>query len=83
MPGVGHTGEAQTLDVTLGGVSYEIELGARHRPVYDKLHARCAESGRIVSARSGKPRPVRSSSLDNAVVRAWAANNGVKCSPSP
>ena len=78
----GHGGDVESLDVTLGGTGYEIDLCARHRKPYADLLALVTADGRRVSTRrsqpSGREQPGRSSR--NAEIRSWAASQGWKVS---
>jgi hypothetical protein len=78
MPGIGHADEVNTLDVTLGAVSYQIELCTRHRTVHDKLLARVVESGRLVPKSAASVQSHRSS--ENGKIRDWAKAQGRKVS---
>jgi Lsr2 len=79
----GHGGDVESLEMTLGGTAYEIDLCAKHRKPYTDLLALVTTDGRRVSARrrqaDTRKRPVRSSDR-NGEIRDWARTQGMEVS---
>jgi hypothetical protein len=84
---------AETVTFSIDGVSYQIDLNAKHASKLRKTFAPFITAGRRVSGRSTRKaqEPTRSAGrraaapvetpVDPAAVRAWAAANKVKVSP--
>ena len=71
----GHGGEVESLDMTLGGTGYQIDLCAKHRKPYNDLLEMITMDGRRVSTRgrqqsAARKQPGRTNR--NAEIRAWA-----------
>ncbi len=85
---------SETVTFSLDGVTYQIDLNARHATRLRKTFAPFITAGRRVSgrttrrnigtrpaaARQARPEPVPTP-VDPAAVRAWAAANRIKVSP--
>jgi Lsr2 len=71
----GHGGNVESLEMTLGGTAYEIDLCSKHRKPYTDLLALVTADGRRVSARrvpAGSRKQSARSSDRNAEIRTWA-----------
>jgi hypothetical protein len=79
----GHGGEVESLDMTLGGTEYRIDLCASHRKPYNDLLELITMDGRRVSRR-GRRQPAARKQPDranrNAEIRAWAKEQGIDVS---
>jgi|SRR5450631_3481294 Lsr2 len=79
----GHGGDVESLEMTLGGTDYEIDLCAKHKKPYTDLLALVTADGRRMSARHGqagtRKQPGRSADR-NAEIRAWAKSQGLDVS---
>ncbi|HEY5361235.1 MAG TPA: Lsr2 family protein [Streptosporangiaceae bacterium] len=79
----GHGGDVESLEMTLGGAAYEIDLCSKHKKPYTDLLALVITDGRRVSARRGqagtRKQPARSSER-SAEIRAWAKSQGLDVS---
>ncbi len=79
----GHGGEVESLDMTLGGTQYQIDLCVKHRKPYSDLLEMVTVDGRRVSAR-GRPqsatRKQPGRATRNAEIRAWAKAQGIDVS---
>jgi hypothetical protein len=79
----GHGGEVESLDMTLGGTEYQIDLCVKHRKPYNDLLEMITEDGRRVVAR-GRQQPAARKQLGpanrNAEIRAWAKEQGIDVS---
>lgn len=76
----GHGGEVESLDMTLGGTEYQIDLCAKHRKPYNDLLEMITVDGRRVSTRgrhqpAARKQPGRTDR--NAEIRAWAKEQGI------
>lgn len=72
---------AETVTFGFDGVSYEIDLAEKNRTKLARAMAPYVEAGRRVSSRRTRTRSGRvSSRSDNAAVRVWAKNAGLKVS---
>jgi len=72
---------AETVTFGFDGVSYEIDLAEKNRTKLVRALAPYVEAGRRVSSRRIRTRSGRvSSRSDNAAVRAWAKDSGLKVS---
>lgn len=79
----GHGGEVESLDMTLGGTGYQIDLCAKHRKPYNDLLEMITMDGRRVSTRgrqqsAARKQPGRTNR--NAEIRAWAKEQGIDVS---
>jgi hypothetical protein len=79
----GHGGEVESLDMTLGGTEYQIDLCVKHRKPYSALLEMITADGRRVSTRgrhqpAARKQPGRANR--NAEVRAWAKEQGIDVS---
>ena len=79
----GHGGEVESLDMTLGGAEYQIDLCASHRKPYNDLLEIITMDGRRVSMRgrqhpAARKQPGRTNR--NAEIRAWAKEQGIDVS---
>ena len=79
----GHGGEVESLDMTLGGTEYQIDLCVKHRKPYSDLLEMITVDGRRVSTRgrhqpAARKQPGRANR--NAEVRAWAKEQGIDVS---
>jgi Lsr2 len=79
----GHGGEVESLDMTLGGTEYHIDLCVKHRKPYSDLLEMITVDGRRVSTR-GRQQPVArqqpGQANRNAEIRAWAKEQGIDVS---
>ena len=79
----GHGGEVESLDMTLGGTEYQIDLCAKHRKPYSDLLEMVTVDGRRVSTR-GRHQPAArkqpGQANRNAEIRAWAKEQGIDVS---
>ena len=79
----GHGGEVESLDMTLAGADYQIDLCVKHRKPYSDLLEMITVDGRRVSTRgrqqsaAGK-QPGQANR--NAEIRAWAKEQGIDVS---
>ncbi len=81
---------AETVTFSFDGRSFEIDLSKKSRTALEKALKPYIDAGRAVgsarnsrsggSSSSGRGRSRRSSSVDLAAVRAWAAENGIAVS---
>jgi hypothetical protein len=77
---------AETVTFSFDGRSFEIDLSKKGRSALEKALKPYIDAGRPVGSRtsrsgtSGRGRGRRSSSVDLAAVRAWAAENGIAVS---
>jgi len=77
---------AETVTFSFDGRSFEIDLSKKSRTALEKALKPYIDAGRSVGSRTaratsaGRGRGRRSSSVDLAAVRAWAAENGVQVS---
>lgn len=81
---------AETVTFSFDGRSFEIDLSKKSRAALEKALKPYIDAGRAVgsarnsrsggSSSSGRGRSRRSSSVDLAAVRAWAAENGIAVS---
>jgi hypothetical protein len=78
----GHGGEVESLDMTLGGTEYQIDLCVKHRKPYSDLLEMITEDGRRVAARDRPPavRKQLGPANRNAEIRAWAKEQGIDVS---
>ncbi|MDX6389830.1 MAG: hypothetical protein QOJ73_893 [Streptosporangiaceae bacterium] len=79
----GHGGEVEPLDMTLGGIEYQIDLCVMHRKPYIDLLEMITVDGRPVSTRdrqqpAARKQPGRVNR--NAEIRAWAKEQGIDVS---
>jgi hypothetical protein len=79
----GHGGEVESLEMTLGGIGYQIDLCARHRKPYSDLLEMITVDGRRVST-GGRHQPGARKqpgpAKGNAEIRAWAKEQGIDVS---
>ena len=77
---------AETVTFSFDGRSFEIDLSKKSRSALEKALKPYIDAARPVGGRnargagSGRGRGRRSSSVDLAAVRAWAAENGIAVS---
>jgi hypothetical protein len=78
---------AETVTFSFDGRSFEIDLSKKSRAALEKALKPYIDAGRAVGSRSGtrsggnaRGRGRRSSAVDLAAVRAWAADNGIAVS---
>jgi hypothetical protein len=77
---------AETVTFSFDGRSFEIDLSKKSRTALEKALKPYIDAARPVGGRSsrssgnGRGRSRRSSSVDLAAVRAWAAENGIAVS---
>jgi Lsr2 len=78
---------AETVTFSFDGRSFEIDLSKKSRAALEKALKPYIDAGRAAGTRStrasggsGRSRGRRSSSVDLAAVRAWAAENGIAVS---
>jgi hypothetical protein len=65
----GHGGEVESLDMTLGGTEYQIDLCAKHRKPYNDLLEMITMDGRRVSTRAGNSQPPQAAQPDKPQCR--------------
>jgi hypothetical protein len=77
---------AETVTFSFDGRSFEIDLSKKSRSALEKALKPYIDAGRTVGGRgtraasTSRSRGRRSSSVDLAAVRAWAAENGIAVS---
>ena len=72
---------AETVAFTFDGQSYEIDLGKKNSAKFEKSLQPFMDAGRRTAhRRTAKPSRGTRSRIDNAAVRAWAAEQGLKVS---
>src|SRR3978361_1522110 len=77
---------AETVTFSFDGRSFEIDLSKKGRSALEKALKPYIDAGRAVGSRptraaaNGRARGRRSSSVDLAAVRSWAAENGITVS---
>lgn len=79
----GHGGEVESLDMTLGGTEYQIDLCVKHRKPYSDLLEMITVDGRRVTTRGRQQSAARKQPGQvsrNAEIRAWAKEQGIDVS---
>jgi Lsr2 len=79
----GHGGEVESLEMTLGGTEYQIDLCVKHRKPYNELLEMITVDGRRVTTRGRRQSAARkqpSQVSRNAEMRAWAKEQGIDVS---
>jgi Lsr2 len=78
----GHGGEVESLEISLGGISYEIDLCTKHRKPYVDLLEVVTVDGRHASATRRQPAARRQPGRTNrsSEIRAWAKSQSIEVS---
>jgi hypothetical protein len=78
----GHGGEVESLEISLGDISYEIDLCTKHRKPYTDLLEVVTMDGRRVSATRRPPAARRQPGRTNrsSEIRAWARSQSIEVS---